>query len=106
VCTHYFKRPLITHSGDAALCVVYAVKEAPAEERTDPVRVVAAFPAHWRPTMNPGEVLHDQSSHEVIWMCEVPRSGFLRRHYTEISREEALALYPELAPRQATTATS
>ena len=90
----YYRRHLGTRDRDVG-CIVYAVQEKPPAERTDPVRVVAGFPAGWRPTPNPGEALADRHAPATVWMCEEPRKGF--RHYQEISEAEALALYPGIA---------
>jgi hypothetical protein len=93
----YFKRTLALRETDDAGTIIYAVREVPRAERTDPVQVIAGFPVGWRPTMNPGEALCDRSSTQQIFRCQVPRSGFARGHYTEVAELEALGLYPDLA---------
>jgi hypothetical protein len=96
---HYFRRTIETRDAQLEDCVIYAVRAVPPEERTDPVRVVAGFPIHWRPTENPGQLFWDPASTERYWLCEVPRNQF--RHYQEISRDDALAAYPGLPSQPA-----
>ena len=61
------------------------------------MRVVAGFPAGWRPTENPGQCLGEIGSDAGIFETFVPRSQF--RPYQWISEAEALALFPDVLAR-------
>jgi hypothetical protein len=89
----YFYRRSITDRGGNVVFVVYAVVPIPGE-KPNPVPVIAAFPAGWRPTENPGQCLAAVGAEAAIFETFVPRSQF--RHFQRISEAEAVTFYPGL----------
>jgi len=90
----YFYRRSITDRGGNTVFVVYAVVPIPGE-KPDPVPVVAAFPAWWRPSENPGQCLAEMGAEPAVFETFVPRDQF--RYYERMSEAEALALYRDLS---------
>jgi hypothetical protein len=65
------------------------------DARPDPVPMLAACPAEWVPADFPGQCLFDRDVPARFYEAFVPPSQF--RHYTRITRDDTIALYPSLA---------
>lgn len=64
--------------------------------------MVAGLPPGWCPTKHRGQCLADGSPKARVFLTEIQRSQF--RHYTRITRAEALALCPHLSSLGTVTA--
>jgi hypothetical protein len=89
--TYFYRRSLTLRSGEVSV-IVYAV--APTDDKPDPVPVVAAFPAGWRPTEQPAMCLAEPGAPSRYFVTTIPRSQF--KHFTRLAESDALAIYPDL----------